>query len=69
MVCFFLGCKVENIHLSLEELAKKVPSIQNEIPRLTELELLLAKTLDFEFLYEHPYIALYGIFLDTQVQF
>ena len=67
MVCFFLGCKVENIHLSLEDLARRVPSIEKEVPRLTQLELVLAKTLKFEFFLRHPYTALYGIFLDAQV--
>jgi Cyclin, N-terminal domain len=67
IVCFFLGSKVENRHLTLDDLVKKVPAIEASMSHILDLEITLAKTLAFHFDHAYPATALYGIFLDAQV--
>ena len=53
------------MHLTLDQLAKKIPSLDRE--EISRLEMILIKTLKFQLLYRHPFNALYGLFLDLRV--
>lgn len=64
LACFFLAAKVENIPMKVEEIVKRTAGVDETT--ILELELILARTLQYKFHIAHPYDALYGFFLDVQ---
>ncbi|KGG53180.1 hypothetical protein DI09_106p40 [Mitosporidium daphniae] len=67
LVCFFLAAKVENVHISLEDILAKIGQASASklppIDRLFQLEIDLANTLEFQFRVELFYDVLYGFSL------
>ncbi|KAJ3041846.1 hypothetical protein HDV00_008550 [Rhizophlyctis rosea] len=66
MTCVFLSTKVENAFKPLEQFAQKArqwPSTEE----MLELEFTLSKGIRFDFMIQHPYWAVDGLYLDLQL--
>ncbi|CAG8575093.1 24104_t:CDS:2, partial [Cetraspora pellucida] len=63
VTCLFLAAKVEHSFVAIEEFTKVV-----KLPKETifELELVVSRSLRYEYAVHHPYLALFGLFLDMQ---
>ncbi|RIB26800.1 cyclin-like protein [Gigaspora rosea] len=66
VTCLFLAAKVEHSFVAIEEFTKVV-----KLPKETifELEVVVSKSLRYEYTVHHPYLASFGLFLDMQVNF
>jgi cyclin H len=65
LTCLYMATKTENAFLSIDEFTKKFSNIKPNI--LTELEMIIAQSLQFHFTIRHPFRPLYGFYLDLQV--
>ncbi|CAG8779568.1 40327_t:CDS:2 [Gigaspora margarita] len=63
VTCLFLAAKVEHSFVAIEEFTKVV-----KLPKETifELEVVVSKSLRYEYAVHHPYLASFGLFLDMQ---
>jgi cyclin H len=59
-----LAAKVENMHINIGEICKKIPGLHSI--GLERSEILVAKSLDYQFMVLNVYTPLYGLFLDSQ---
>jgi hypothetical protein len=67
LTAIFLASKTTNHPIPLEQYASHIP---NTTPSdVLDLEFLVAQSLSFEFVVWHAHRALWGIYLDTQVNF
>jgi hypothetical protein len=62
----FLAAKTENQHLSIDRYARDLGG-QTDAKTILSHEFVLANGLKFHLAVQHPYLALHGLFLETQV--
>ncbi|KAI8457377.1 cyclin-like protein, partial [Phakopsora pachyrhizi] len=64
LTCLFLATKTENVSISIDNFASRIPKTTND--DVLSLEFLVAQSLRFQFKVHHPHLAARGIYLDLQ---
>ena len=67
ITCLFLAAKSENSFVPIEDFIKFLPNAKITKESVFELELIISRSLRYEYMIHHPYLPAFGFFLDLQV--
>ncbi|CAJ0904558.1 15594_t:CDS:2, partial [Entrophospora sp. SA101] len=67
ITCLFLAAKSENSFVPIEDFIKFLSNAKITKESVFELELIISRSLRYEYMIHHPYLPAFGFFLDLQL--